>query len=352
VLYDGDAAGIKAALRGIDLLLEEGMNVKVVLLPDGDDPDSFARRHNATQLADFIRKNETDFIRFKTRLLLADAAGDPIRRATLINDIIRTISLIPDAILRAVYVRECSAMMEISEKELLNKVNQLCLSRTERRPPSPLPAKAGPAAEPLHDARQAEAPPQAPALRSPFDAEELALLHYVVRYGERVLYRYTDEQTNEDVQIHVAAYIRSELEQDDMPFLNPLYKAMLDEAAGQCGKEGFVASKYFLYHAQAPVSQLATDLISEKYQLSKYHAKFHEIRREEDQLLQLVPRDLLGFKDACIRQQISKLGDRIKELQQAGDMEQLIPLMKEQDKLNVIKKNLNKMIGERIILKM
>lgn len=124
VLYDGDAAGIKAALRGIDLLLEDGMNVKVVLLPDGEDPDSFARKHNASQFAEFIRQNETDFIRFKTRLLLDDAGTDPIKRSALISDIIRTVAIIPDNIARSLYIRECSAMMEIDEMLLLNEVKQ------------------------------------------------------------------------------------------------------------------------------------------------------------------------------------------------------------------------------------
>lgn len=123
-MYDGDAAGIKAALRGIDLLLEDGMNVKVVLLPDGEDPDSFARKHNASQFAEFIRQNETDFIRFKTRLLLDDAGTDPIKRSALISDIIRTVAIIPDNIARSLYIRECSTMMEIDEMLLLNEVNQ------------------------------------------------------------------------------------------------------------------------------------------------------------------------------------------------------------------------------------
>ncbi|MDR2389970.1 MAG: DNA primase [Tannerellaceae bacterium] len=345
VLYDGDAAGIKAALRGIDLLLEEGLNVKVALLPDGEDPDSFARSRNATEFAEFIRRNETDFIRFKTRLLLADAANDPLGRAALINDVIRTIALIPDGILRALYIRECSSMMDIGESDLLEKVNRIRLSREEKRPAA-LPA-APPAALPAALPESSPAPPA-----SPFEAEELALLRYVVRYGERILYRYVEEDTNQEVRIYVAEYIRSELEQDEMTFLNPLYRKMLEEASAHCREEGFVASKYFLYHAEALVGQTATDLISEKYQLSRYHTRYREIKREEDLLLQLVPRDLLGFKDACVRQKITAIGRRIKELQESGDWEQVIPLMREQDDLNVIKKNLNKMIGERIILKM
>ena len=128
VLYDGDAAGIKAALRGIDMLLEEGMNVKVVLLPAGEDPDSFARSHSASEFAEFISQNETDFIRFKTKLLLAEAGSDPIKRSALISDIIRTVAIIPDNIARSVYIRECSTTMEIDEQVLLNEVNKIRLN--------------------------------------------------------------------------------------------------------------------------------------------------------------------------------------------------------------------------------
>ena len=127
VLYDGDAAGIKAAIRGIDLLLEEGMNVKVVLLPDGEDPDSFARSHSASEFTEFIRQNETDFVRFKTKLLLAEAGNDPVKRSALIGDIIRTIAIVPDNITRTIYIRECSAKMEIDEQVVLNEVNKIRL---------------------------------------------------------------------------------------------------------------------------------------------------------------------------------------------------------------------------------
>ena len=133
VLYDGDAAGIKAALRGIDMLLEEGMNVKVVLLPAGEDPDSFARSHSASEFAEFISQNETDFIRFKTKLLLAEAGGDPIKRSALISDIIRTVAIIPDNIARSVYIRECSTTMEIDEQVLLNEVNKIRLNKEENQ---------------------------------------------------------------------------------------------------------------------------------------------------------------------------------------------------------------------------
>ncbi|MDR1343963.1 MAG: DNA primase [Tannerellaceae bacterium] len=352
VLYDGDAAGIKAALRGIDLLLEEGMNVKVTLLPDGEDPDSFARAHNATEFADFIKQNETDFIRFKTKLLLTDAQGDPIRRASVIKDIIRSIAIVQDNISRTLYIRECSAMMAIDEKVVINEVNALRVANSK-------PVNVQAVAPTVSERQSVAAEPSTPVEKgrgeasvSPFEAEELALMRYVVRYGERRLYTSVDTETGAEEGVYLAAYIRSELEQDEMPVRNPVYRRMIDEAASHCGEEGFVASKYFLYHPEPAVNRLASDLLGDKYQLSKYHARYQEIKSEEDMLVQLVPRDLLGFKEACIRWSINTLGERIKAMQYSGDLEETLALMKEQESLNAVKKSLNRMIGERIILKM
>lgn len=134
VLYDGDAAGIKASIRGIDMLLEEGMNVKVCLLPDGDDPDSFARKHNATEFQAFIQENETDFIRFKTNLLLEDAGKDPIKRAELIGNLVQSISIIPEAIVRDVYIKECAQLLHVEDKLLVSEVAK----RRESKPSNKL----------------------------------------------------------------------------------------------------------------------------------------------------------------------------------------------------------------------
>lgn len=392
VLYDGDAAGIKAALRGIDMLLEEGMNVKVVLLPDGEDPDSYARTHSASQFAEFIERNETDFIRFKTRLLLADAGNDPIKRTALISDIIRTVAIIPDNIARSVYIRECSSTMEIDEQVLLNEVNKIRLKRDEEKaarvaravtpsptavppetteakpieaaPPAMSPAAAtqetapaepeGTASEPggTADAPMetgaAAAPPEA-ALFRPY---ELAILRYVVRYGERILFDYVDEETGEPVCLRVAEYIRFDLNRDDLNLYTPLYRQVLDEAAERCKEEGFVASRYFLAHPDPDVSRLAADLMSEKYQLSKYHTKFREIERDEDRLDYLVPREIYSFKEAYILHRIKELQARIKEAQPSGDMERILDLMRQVSHLNDIKNALCKELGERIVLKM
>lgn len=395
VLYDGDAAGIKAALRGIDLLLEDGMNVKVVLLPDGEDPDSFARRHNASQFADFIKQNETDFIRFKTRLLLDDAGTDPIKRSTLITDIIRTVAIIPDNIARSLYIRECSSMMEIDEKLLLNEVNKIRLNKDEKQalqpppvaqpmeipeysdipdyqpypeegftgqdssmpPPDNIPPPP-PEDYPPEELGPIQAPPPPASMlpprqkRSPYEVYELALLRYIVRYGERILFQYLDEETNEEVIIRLAEYIRSELERDDLTFYTPLFRSMMNEASERCLNNGFTASRYFLAHPDPNVSRLAANLIGEKYQLSKYHSKYRELEQEEDKLDQLVLRELYGLKDAYIMQQIKEIQTQLKETQTGGNMEQTFELMKKLTHLNSIKNILSKELGERIILKM
>lgn len=398
VLYDGDAAGIKAAIRGIDLLLDEGMNVKVVLLPDGEDPDSFARSHSATEFTEFICQHETDFIRFKTKLLLADAGNDPVKRAALIGDIIRTIAIVPDDITRTIYIRECSAMMEIDEQVVLNQVNKQRLSKNEQKPSVPVTNRstteilppdysiAEPSgqmqevpvatAEPVSDQlppdfppppeeefsgsnEMPEIPPSAPVeetqvmtrQRSPYEAFEIALLRYVVRYGERVLYDYVDEETKERIVMRVAEFIRDDLERDDLSFYTPIFKQMLDEAANRCGEETFIAHRYFLSHPDPLVSRVAANLMSEKYQLSKYHFKFREVEQEEDKLDQLVVRDLFAFKEAYIMRQLKEKQEQLKQLSSA-DPEQIMTVMKEIAQLNEIKKVLSKELGERIILKM
>jgi len=393
VLYDGDAAGIKAAIRGIDMLLEEGMNIKVVLLPDGEDPDSYARKHNATEFNEFIKQNETDFIRFKTKLLLDEAGEDPIKRSELINDIIRSVAIIPDNIARTVYIRECSTMLEVDERVLLNEVNKIRITNEERRvaqpqanaqniavpdypvpqdistfpddpgslPPSDIPPPSPddyPVPEGEHTATSSDtgtipisAAPAKPK-RSPFEIYELALLRYIVRYGERELYRYKEEETGNDICISVTEYIYNELTQDDLTFQTPLYKEMLEQAAMHYKDEGFVANRYFLRHPDPSISKLAANLMSDKYQLSKYHFKSRVVEQEEDKLQQLVLKEIFALKDAFITYRIKEIQTRIKEVQKSTDMEDIVRLMQELTQLNKIKNHLCKELGERIILKM
>lgn len=393
MIYDGDAAGIKAALRGIDLLLEEGMNIKILLLPDGEDPDSFARKQNSSAFIQYIEQHETDFIRFKTKLLLDDAAGDPIKRSALIIDIVRSIAIIPDTIVRSVYVRECSSMLEIDENVLFAEIKKIQSQKQEKRP---TPAQQGTAstAPPtlppvgfeqypmptdypgLNNDANRNAPTSNPnnpttsdtagsgvgasldtppagevVTRSPYEVYELSLLRYIVRYGEQVLLDYFDEEQQTQVVMRLAEYVKFDLERDDLFFINTLYKKMLDEANEHAAEPTFVAHRYFLAHPDSAVSRLAADLISEKYQLSKYHTKYREIEQEEDRLDLIVPREVFALKDAYILRQIKEIQHQIKEIQVTSDMVKIMELMQQLTQLNEVKSVLAKELGERIVLK-
>ena len=379
VIYDGDAAGIKAALRGIDLLLEEGINVKVVLLPEGEDPDSFSRKQSAASFIQYIEDNQSDFIRFKTNLLIGEAGNDPIKRSRLISDIVQSVAVIPDNIARSVYIRECSVMLEIDEAILINEVNKIRVTKIEREnatrlqnnrfaanqptatpnslmgndtygvipPDIPLPPMEEAPLPPADDMGVQSAPKQ--IVRSIFDGYELTLLRYVVRYGEMILFDYIDETTGQRIVYHVADYIKFDLERDDLHFQNSLYKSMLDEAASKINDEHFIANRYFLAHQDPIVSKLAANLVSDKYQLSKYHTKYREIENETDRLSLVVPRDIIALKDAYITKEIKDLQHKLKTIQQSGDMQEILNLMTSLNKMYEIKSYLAKELGERIV---
>lgn len=397
VLYDGDAAGIKAALRGIDMLIEEGMKVKVVLLPDGEDPDSFARR-GASAFDTYIQEHETDFIRFKMQLALQDAANDPIKRTALISDILRTIALIPDNIARAVYLRECSETMAIDEQILLNEVNKLRQQKKQQGgysspTPRPLPTPTDTSAPadsalappegmlpPVVPPTQAEAlsspneppafdqipleeevalqqqpqpsPAPTPMIASRFEQYERPIARYVVRYGERIIFDYEDEETGQAVQMRLAEYVQFDLSRDEIEIENPLYRQLVEEAAAHCKEEGFSASRYFLSHPDLKISMLAANLESDKYHLSNYHSRFQTIEQESDRLDYNVPQMLYALKEAHIQQEIKDMQKLLKEAQAEGSMEKIMELMRQLSLLNDIRRQLCKQLGERIVTHM
>ena len=268
VLYDGDAAGIKASIRGIDLILREGLNIKVVLLPDGDDPDSFAKKQSASDFTTYIKSHETDFIRFKTQLLLEGAGSDPIKRAALIGDIVRSIAIIPDTILRSVYVQECARLLEADEKMLMREVNKIIRNNREQelsKKPAPYTTDTQP-----HNASATGTPtvPQTDETNQPtgtatstgegttdvatlptsdidtpvvtlpvkkktenrlFSECERELIRYILRYGFATM-PYYNEVTEAYDSCRVIDYIARELAADNITFTHPLYARMYDEA--------------------------------------------------------------------------------------------------------------------------
>ncbi len=361
VIYDGDAAGIKAALRGIDLLLEDGMNIKVVLLPDGEDPDSFARKQNAESLTKYIREHEVDFMRFKTQLLLDEAGGDPIKRAALISDIVNSISVIPDNIIRTVYIKDCSILMDIDERILVQEVTKKRLAYLEKTAPQKATE------EMLAVNNDLSAPvvhTQKPAAKvTPIDKFELSILYFIIRYG---MYRLkkeekdeSEEQVPEEYKMKVIEYVKYDLERDGLWFSNPLYSRILDDAVRESENPGFVPSKYFIAHPDPEISRIAADILSDKYQLSKVYTKQYgeNVRKEdtplaeEKHLTKTVPRVLVELKDAYISKQVRDLKEEMAARQKEGDMDATIELMQQLKQLEEIKKALAKALGERIILR-
>lgn len=372
VIYDGDAAGIKAALRGIDLLLAEGLNIKVVLLPDGEDPDSFAKKQNAESFTTYIKKNETDFIRFKTQLLLEDAGDDPIKRASLITDIVNSISLIPDSIIRTVYIRDCSTLLGIDERVLVNEIRKKRLTALEKESQSrpqtvapmeniPTPATASGSTSLFQPIKQE---------KSPLDKYELAILYYVIRFGNLpIIYveppkedekKKPGQEEDEPVdETTVLEYIKFDLERDGLTFHNSLYKQILEEAFEKIDDSGFVPKDYFMAHPQLEISKLTAEIISDRYELSKVHLKqFGENVSREDTPLDerkhldvSVPRVLTELKDAFISIQIKDIKDEMKRKQQEKNTDAVIELMHKLKELDEIKRMLAKVLGERVILR-
>ena len=391
VLYDGDAAGIKASLRGIDMLLEEGMNIKVCLLPDGDDPDSYARKHNSTEFQAFIREHETDFIRFKTNLLMEDAGQDPIRRAELIGNIVQSISVIPEAIVRDVYIKECAQLLHVEDRLLVSEVAKRREKEAERKaeqrererrrstaaaqPADNTQAQAGNIPTPTAD----DLPPEAYTAPFPDDSSipttgtaeaadsytsfipqegkegqefyryERLILQMVVRYGERVMCNVADEEGKE-IPVTVIEFVVADLQQDDLAFHNPLHRQMMTEAAAHLHDEGFRAEHYFLTHPDPVISRLSTELISDRYQLSKYHYKNQKIVTDEERLYELVPLLTTNFKYAIVGEELKHMMRALQDPKVVQDEAQCNAIMQRYSELRKVQSVMAKRLGDRVVL--
>lgn len=362
VLYDGDAAGIKAALRGIDLLLEEGLNIKVVLLPEGEDPDSFSRKHNATNLLAYLHGNETDFIRFKTKLLLSEAGSDPIKRAALISDIVRSIALIPDQIIRSVYIKDCSGLLEVDERVLVNAINKHILANSEKMN---MPGSSE-NAQPVENSSLQNTVSSnifIPEVKygSAFDKFELNVLYYIIRFGNLPLIPDSEENESEEPVPSVIEYVKFDLERDNLEFQNPLFKEILKEAIEQQASDNnFQSSKHFLAHPKPEISKIAAEIMSDRHQLSKIHLKQYgeNVKREETplaeevQLMTSVPRVMTELKNEHVILQMKKLKEQLSAIQKSGSWDEALELMKQIKQLDDVRRGLAKFLGERIILKM
>ena len=355
LLYDGDMAGIKASLKGIDLLLEEGMNIKVCLLPDGDDPDSFARKHNSTQFQEFISNNETDFLRFKTNLLIEEAGKDPIKRAELINSIVQSISVIPEAIIRDVYIKECGQLLHIEDKLLVGEVakkreanaeksNKPAVSGTENTIPAPY------ANESTNAPQHQSAIPQGNTEGQEFYQYERLIIQTIVRYGEKIMCNMDDEEGNVH-PISVIKYVAHDLQEDDLSFHNAINRQILNEAIEHESDHGFVAERYFLAHPDSTISRIAAELISDRYQLSKVHSKSQKIVADDERLIELVSTLMINFKNAIVSAELKHIMQQMQDPTLMDNEEECNALMARYKELGEIKSVMAKRLGDRVVLR-
>ncbi|MBA5653229.1 DNA primase [Bacteroides fragilis] len=360
VLYDGDMAGIKASIRGIDMLLEEGMNIKVCLLPDGDDPDSFARKHNATEFQNFIQEHETDFIRFKAQLLMEDAGKDPMKRAELINDIVRSIAVIPEAIVRDVYIKECGQLLRIEDKLLVSEVAKRRELQAEKgnkpiasnNAPTPQPGEMPPPFPPEEmeaDTYQSFIPQEGKEGQEFYKYERL-IIQMIVRYGEKVMCNLTDEEGNE-VPVTVVEYVINDLKEDELAFHNPLHRRILSEASEHIHDQEFASERFFVAHPDPKISTIATELASDRYQLSKYHSKTQKLVTDEERLYEMVPMLMINFKNAIVAEELKHIMYALQDPSIANDNTQCDAVMQRYKEMKEIQNLMAKRLGDRVVLR-
>ena len=340
LLYDGDEAGIHAAMRGTDMLLQEGMNVKVLLLPDGDDPDSFARKHSTDELKRYIEENQQDFIGFKTRLTV-EGVSDPVKRSEAISGIVKSISVIPDAILRSTYLSDLASRLGLKEQTLISSMNDLI-----RKSLTPSPSREGEGSDNTGGGNTVEkvSTPLSPARGGGGVALEHLLMREVVRHGEEIIYADVEMDDGTTTNFNVAQYIAYDLGQDGLTFSNPLYNKMLAEAVAHSGDEGFKAESYFMNHPDIEVSQTAARLAVDRHQLGGRFV----LKPREGSLRQRIVHLIMDFR-------MDIVGQRLKEIQMAmrqatGDMERIMQLMEEYKDTQQLRDLLARRLGSDVMM--
>ena len=343
LLYDGDEAGIHAAMRGTDMLLQEGMNIKVLLLPDGDDPDSFARKHTAQEFKDYIEQNATDFISFKTRLTV-EGISDPVKRSEAIGGIVKSISVIPDPILRSTYLSELSQRMGIKEQTLLNSMNGMISKEIEekekersRSVESGVRSENTPATNHPQDISLT-------SYLSPLTSEiERLLVQAIVRDGEKVIYEGIETDDGQIINLTVAQYIAYDLGQDGLSFHDDRYNVILSEAAAHSSEEGFKAEEYFMHHPDIAISSLAADLAIDRHQLSPGF----QPKEREGGLRQRVLHMVLDLRLDIIEQRMKEIQKQLKTV--GSDKERMIQLLEEFKDTQQIRDALAKQLGNDVM---
>jgi DNA primase len=343
ILYDGDPAGIKASIRGIDLVLEEGMNVKIVLLPDGEDPDSYSKKVSNEEFKRYLKVHETDFIRFKIRLLIEEANNDPVSKATLIRDIVKSIAVIPETITRTVYIKECSVEMEVPEPVLYQEVNKLRQQKSfQDRNKYP-----GPEDLPL--------PP--PEIVRPVQPEtvsyysEKEVIRLLLKFGSEEFDRRIRKEDGKEEVITISDYVVREIITDDLSFDDIICSRIFEDFRFHVEQGIFPGDKHFIKHEDPEISRFSADLLADSHELSRIWKDKHTYVETEDMKLKdIVPDAILKFKSDKIKTIRDVIGKQLIEADKSGDTEKLIALQKKYNNLSIALGLISKKLGNRILL--
>jgi len=339
ILYDGDTAGIKASFRGIDLILEQGLNVKIVLFPEGEDPDSYARSHSATEVETFLETQANDFIRFKTKLLYEEAAHDPIKKGELIKEIVQSISVIPDEIMRSVYVKECSLLLDIPEQALVNDLNKRLRKLQNDKAITFQETEIVTQKQALPQIRIKE------ESKSPLAYQEENLIRLLLLFGNNSFeYRFKENESSDEkvIDVNVAAFIVEQLEDDELSFLSPQYQQIYNAFKEGITSNNLPNHQVFINSDEEAIVQIAADILSTPYSLSENWMKREKIHVpiEEEVLQKSVNNSILSFKQRKLEQEIHELQNTLKGAPEKEREKLLMLILKKQ--------NIQKLISERL----
>lgn len=341
IIYDGDEAGIKASLRGIDLLLEEGLNVRVVLLPSGEDPDSFSRKNNSAAFINYINEKETDFITFKVNLLVKEAEKDPLKKASLINEIVRSIAVIPESIVRSLYIRECSKIFDIDERLLYSEIAKHRRSKFDQKikQSDVKPSLSAASTIQYQNIKQAD---------EKYNAEK-EIIRLILLYGDHLI-TLRDEHKQEQ-EIKVGTFLTNEIKHDELDFHHPVLNQIYSEILKIIQNDPGSLEHYFITHPDEMIGKTVVDMITSAHDLSKIWKKFETyFETEEMRLAEIVPEALLSFKNEKVMRLIKETQNELRHAQLQSDQERIQSLQTKFIVLNNLKKNLSKGLGDRIII--
>ena len=333
LLYDGDEAGIHAAMRGTDMLLGEGMNVKVLLLPDGDDPDSFARKHSAEEFRKYVEDNQTDFIRFKSDVMLR-GVNDPIKRSEAITSIVRSISVIPNQITRDTYVHECSDRLQINEQTLINTMNSFIRGDIESAQK-----------EQEREARRHDAPTASAIAPSQDNPIEPLLIQLILQHGGDIIYKDVKTADGESINLTVAQFIDYDLSQDNLRLSNPIYQTILNEAAAHSGDEGFDPAAFFASYHDINVSSVASSLTFNKYQL----CRSLEITPDEEAVRLNTIHLLSEYRAHTVQNMLNALKHRLAEAQRDKNGDEVRAMLKEMMDARTLRDTIADSVGQSLV---